>query len=123
MHEIPNAFVVPDMTARSHEQTLARRDWVQAYAALVVAGIRRIRICFALPCNTIEEFLVRSCVVAVQGFLPATIAFDPDLNTSKDDLLAALEVNAQLNDISVIDWIWTAFLTRTGQSNMIEECA
>lgn len=59
----------------------------------------------------------------VEAFLPASIALDLDLDTTKDDFFAALEINAELDDITVIDWIWPALNARTAQADVIQKGA
>ncbi len=44
-------------------------------------------------------------VESVQTLLPASIALDANLDAPEDDLLASLEVDAKLNNISIIDGV------------------
>ena len=114
MYEIPHAFVVPHMATRRHKKRLAWRDWVEADTAFTAVHTHGIRVSVLLLVRMLlQQSPVRACVEVVQTLLPAAIALNPDLDASEDDLLTTLEVNAELYNIAIVDWVGSRFLTRT----------
>jgi hypothetical protein len=59
----------------------------------------------------------------VQALLPSSVALYPDLDTTEYYFLSSFEINAQLNNVAVINRIWSALLSRTTKPYMIEERA
>lgn len=110
---------MPCVRARCYEKTLARGNRVQADGAVLRVVLRAGP--FAL-CH-VPEPLVRVHVELVQLVLPAAVQLQAHLDTSKDHLLASLEVYTQLDDIPIIDREWLRFLPGRAQSYMIEERA
>lgn len=59
----------------------------------------------------------------VQALLPAAIAFDAYLHAPKDDLLAALEIDAELDNVAIVNRKWARFLPWRGEPDVIQEGA
>ena len=59
----------------------------------------------------------------VQALLPATVALHAYLDTPKYDLLATLEINAQLHHIAIVDGERTTLLARTGKADVVKKRA
>jgi hypothetical protein len=119
--EIPDALVVPYVTARSNEQGLARCYRVEADAALGAVHARCVWITVLANSCALEQALVCCGVEVVETLLPAAVAFYANLDTSENDLLATLEVYAKLDNISIVDGVWSALDTRTWQAHVVEE--
>lgn len=66
---------------------------------------------------------MRRRVEGVEALLPAAIALDADLDTAEDDFLAALEVDAELHDVTIVDREWSALLSWRRQADVVEEGA
>lgn len=71
-----------------------------------------------ISCANVESSLER-----IWGLLPTSVAFNPDLDTSEDDLFTTFKVDAQLHNIAIIYGVWPALLARTAQSYMVQECS
>jgi hypothetical protein len=111
--EIPDALVMPHVTARSTEQSLARCYRVEADAALGAVDARCVRIAVLADACALEQALVCCCVEVVETLLPAAVALYANLDASENDLLATLEIDTKLDNIAVVDGIWSALNTRT----------
>jgi hypothetical protein len=109
MDEISDALVVPHVTARSNEQGLARCHRVEANAALGAVDACCVRITVLVDARALKQALVCCSVEVVKALLPAAVALHADLNASEDDLLATLEIYTKLDDIAIIDRVWSAF--------------
>ncbi len=59
----------------------------------------------------------------IQLVLPATVQLEPHLHAPEDHLLAALEVDAELNDIAIVDGERPRFRPRRAEPNVVEEGA
>lgn len=59
----------------------------------------------------------------VQRLLPATIALDTDLDTAEDHLLSTAEVDAELNDIAILNAKWFRLDVRLAEPDVVEERA
>lgn len=118
--QVSDTLVVPHVAAGRHEECLTRRYRVQADAALgrVDAGSVRIPI-FGLYTRALQQPSVSTCVVRIQALLPVPVAFDPDLDAAEDHLFSALEVNAQLDHIAVVDWKWAALLVGRRKADVV----
>jgi hypothetical protein len=62
-------------------------------------------------------------VEIVQALLPAAIALDADLDTSEDDFLATFEVYSKLNNITVVNGVWSALDAGTRETHVVEKRA
>jgi hypothetical protein len=51
---------------------------------------------------------VCSCVEVVETLLPAAVAFYANFDTSENDLFATLEIYTKLDNISIVDGVWSA---------------
>jgi hypothetical protein len=111
--EIPDALVVPHVTARSNEQGLAGRYRVKADAALGAVDAGGVRIAILTNACALEQAFVCSRVEVVETLLPAAVAFYANLDTSENYLFATLEIYTKLDNISIVDGVWSALDTRT----------
>jgi hypothetical protein len=111
------------VAARSNEQCLAGSNRVEANAALGAVYAACVRVSVLVDTRTLEQALVRRGVEVVQTLLPATVAFDADLDTSEDHLLATFEVYSKLDNISVVNGIWSALDAGTREAHVVEESA
>jgi len=55
--------------------------------------------------------------------LPAFVQLHPNLYASEYHLFSAFEVDAQLHDISIVDWEWPRFGPWGAESYMVEKCS
>jgi hypothetical protein len=62
-------------------------------------------------------------VEVVQALLPAAVALNTNLHTSEDDLLATLEVYSKLDNISVVNRVWSALDAGTRKTHVVQERA
>lgn len=53
--------------------------------------------------------------------LPSAVQLQPHLDTAENHLFSALEVNAQLDDVSVIDRECLTLLRRRTESDVVEK--
>ena len=60
-------------------------------------------------------------LVTIQCLLPPTIQLHPNLDASEDHLLSSSEVNAKLNDISIIDRPRSRFYIWLAESDVVEK--
>lgn len=123
MNEVPHAFVVPHVTTGRHEQCLAWRDRVKAYAALRGVDTRSIGIAALVDTGTSQQPFMCRRVEIVQTLLPSAVAFDADLDTPEDDFLTTFEIYSELDDVTVINGVRSALDAGTGESDMVEEGA
>lgn len=123
--EVAHALVVPHVAAGGDEKRLAGRDGVEADAALGGIDARGVGVAvLALASSdacTFQQPLVRRRVEVVQALLPAAVALDADLDAAEDDLLAALEVDAELHDVAVVDGVGPALDAGARQAHVVEE--
>lgn len=96
--------------------SLVAPAWVRVSSLLCVEVLSKI---------SLERVMVmcQNSLELVQTLLPTSVAFNPDLDTAEDCLLAALEVYSKLDNISVVDRVNTTFHTRAAKSDMVEEGA
>jgi hypothetical protein len=123
MNEVPHAFVVPYVTTGCNKQCLAWRDRVEANAAFGCVDTRSIRIAALVHAGSPQQSLMRRRVEVVQTLLPSTVALDADLDTPEDNFLATLEVYSKLDDVAVVNGVWSALDTGTRKPDVIEEGA
>lgn len=87
------------MRARGHEQGLAggnRHEADGTFRSMCGCGVTLLfRFC------EVAQSLMCLFIEGIKALLPPAIALDPDLDTSEDHLLAAAEVDAQLDDVAV----------------------
>ena len=60
-------------------------------------------------------------VEIVQTLLPSAVALDADLHTPEDDFLTTFEIYSKLDDVAIIDGVWSALDTGTREADMVEE--
>lgn len=65
----------------------------------------------------------RRLLESIQLVLPATVQFESHLHASKDHLLAALEVDAKLDDVAIVDGERLGFGARGAQSDVVQKGA
>jgi len=119
MNEIPDTLVMPHVTAGSDKESLARCHRVEADAALGAVDARGIRIAVLVDACALEQTLVCRSIEVVETLLPAAVALYTDLDTSEDDLLAAFEVYAELDDIAIVDRVWSALHAGTREAHVV----
>lgn len=49
---------------------------------------------------------IQDSLEVIEALLPAAIAFDTDLDTAKDHLLASTKINTQLDDVAILYSEW-----------------
>ena len=109
VNEISYTLVVPHVTTRSNEQSLAGCNRVEADTALRSVHTGCIRVSTLVDPGALEQALVSCGVEIVETLLPATVTLDANLDTSEDDLLATLEVYAKLNNVAIINRVRPTF--------------
>jgi hypothetical protein len=65
----------------------------------------------------------RDLLELVQTLLPASVALYADLDTTENDLFSTLEIDTQLDDITVVEGKRAALHARTAQTHMIQKGA
>jgi hypothetical protein len=123
MNEVSHTLVVPHVTTRRDEQRLTWRDRIEANAALGCVDTRSIGIATFVDAGSSQQSLVRRCVEVVQTLLPSAVALDSDLHTPKDDFLATFEVYSKLDDVAIINGVWSALDAGTREPDVVEEGA
>jgi hypothetical protein len=123
MNKVPHAFVVPNVTTRRDEQRLAWRDWIEANTAFGCVDTRSIGIAVFVDPGSSQQSLVRRRVEVVQTLLPSAVALDADLHAPKDDFLTTFEVYSKLDDVAIINGVWSALDAWTREPDVVEEGA
>jgi hypothetical protein len=123
MDEVPHAFVVPHVTTWRDKQRLAWRDRIEANTAFGRVDTCSIRIAAFVDTSSSQQPLVRRRVEIVQTLLPSAVALDADLHTPKYDLLTTFEVYSKLDDVAIVNGVWSALDAGTRQPNVVEEGA
>lgn len=123
MDQVTHTLVVPHVTAGSDEQCLTRRHRIETNAALGAVDAGGVRVTALVDARALEQAFVCGCVEIVEALLPAAVAFDTDLDAAENHLLATLEIDSELNHITIIYGVWSALNTGTRQTDVVEESA
>lgn len=112
---------MPDMGAWCNKQGLARCDGHETDGTLRSMHGGGVAL-FSSLCE-ITQTLVGLFVEVIQALLPAAIAFDTDLDAAEDHLLAAAKIDAQLDDVAVLDTEGLGLDVGLAEANVVEERA
>jgi len=123
MNEISHAFVVPHMTTGRDEQCLTWRDRIETNAAFGCVDTGSVGIATFVDASSPQQSLVCCSVEVVQTLLPSAVALDADLHTPKDDFLTTFEIYSKLDDVAIINGIWSALDAGAREPDVVEEGA
>lgn len=112
---------MPHVTAGSDEQCLTRRNRIETNAALGAVDAGCVRVTALVDARTLEQAFVGRSVEVVEALLPSAVAFDADLDAAEYNLLATLEIDSELDDVAVVDGVWSALNAGTRQTDVVEE--
>lgn len=92
--------------------------------AFFASSLRR-RCVFLLSTSLLAAFLYIRCgkgvLEVIEAFLPAPVQLHTDLDTAEYHFLPALEIDAQLHNITIVDWIRLRLNPGLTETNVVEK--
>lgn len=114
---------MPHVRAWSNKKSLTWSNRIQADGTLGAVGRLSVGVFSVVDLCLFEDIFVCCSVELVQALLPTSVAFDTNLDTTEDDLFSTFKINAQLNDITIVERVCTTLHAWTAQAHMIQKGA